>query len=381
MHTVKKFDVTVSVWNEFWGRELCLGLTASGLKTEAIRNHFRPIPGVPTRASFLSHGLQRLVARGGRFSGQLLEATQDTFESFAAKYAGNSKLFWGWNGHSLAAFKKAASCGSLVICDRGSTHADWAARRLNAVHRELGWGDDAQETTPRHKKALREYEVADKIVIPSNFVRKTFLEEDIPEEKLFVIPYGIDAETWSQVRGSKRDSGPLVFVFTAAVGPRKGFHILLRAWERAALKNAELWVCGGVHFPIRELGLPVSASVKFLGHQSHAQIADIYDRASVYLLPSFEEGLARSGLEAMAAGLPLIITEETGLTDVMTPGRHGWVVESGNVACLVETLRNAVLARDRLPIMSADCQSVGITYTKAAYGERAAKFAKRILES
>ena len=91
--------------------------------------------------------------------------------------------------------------------------------------------------------------------------------------------------------------------------------------------------------------------------------------------------MARSGLEAMAAGLPLIITEETGLTDVMTPGRHGWVVPSGDEDALADTLREAASARVRLPEMSADTQAVGLTFSKEAYGDRAAEFAKTLFST
>lgn len=373
------FDVTLSVWNEFHARELAAGLARGGFRTEALRSYWSPIPGVRSRVDYLSYAILRASAWAGASAPAWVECSQDRFESFARRRAGRSRVFWGWNGHHLSAFRAARAAGQRVVCDRGSTHAAWASRRLDQVHRDLGWGPTGQVLEPRQLKAIEEYGVAEAIIVPSGFVRRTFLEEGVPEEKLVVNPYGVDVEQWGKVEGGKRKAEKLVFVFTASVGPRKGVHILLRAWEKAGLKDAELWFCGGIHLPIKELHLPVSDSVRFLGYTPHEKLGEVYDRASVYVLPSFEEGMARSGLEAMAAGLPLVITEETGLTDVMNPGEHGWVVPSGEVEILADTLRQVAASRDRIPPMSRACQTQAQRYTKEAYGDRAAGWLQKFL--
>lgn len=371
------FDVAVSVWNDFHAPELCEGLARGGFGVLALRSERAPLAGVTTLHSEASRILTRLFQRTQ--SRMLLELAQNTFETFAARRAGMAGVFWGWNGHNLKGFLAAKRNGARAVCDRGSTHAEWAARRLSEVHRKLGWGPTDLEVSPREIQAQREYKVAEAIIVPSRFVKQTFLECGVPESKLHVNAYGIDERVWGGVRGAKREEGPLVFVFTASMTPRKGVHILLRAWERAGLRDAELWFCGGVHFPIRQLGLPVGENVRFLGYKTHAELPWIYDRASVYVLPSFEEGMARSGLEALAAGLPLIITEETGLTDVMTPGEHGWVVPSGDEDALAETLRQVAVNRDKLGAMSAACQARGLQQTKRAYGDRAAAWLREFL--
>ena len=373
------FDVTVSVWNDFHAPELCAGLARGGLRVLALRSEHIPIGGVRSKSCEIPRILTRLYTRTQW--PPLLEGAQNLFESFAKKRVGRSSVFWGWNGHNLTAFEAAKSAGQRIVCERGSTHAAWASRRLSTVYKDLGWGDTKSEIHPRDLRAAKEYELAGKIVVPSRFVRDTFLEEGISEDRLHMNPYGVDVDRWSKIQGSKRSDGPLVFVYTASITPRKGAHILLRAWEKAALRDSELWLCGGVHMPIKELGLPVCDNVKILGFMQHDKLEEIYNRASIYVLPSFEEGMARSGLEAMAAGLPLIITEETGLTDVMTPGRHGWVVPSGDEDALADTLREAASARVRLPEMSADTQAVGLTFSKEAYGDRAAEFAKTLFST
>lgn len=370
------YDITISVWNEFHSPELCSGLQKGGFKVLVLGTGKAPIPHVTNAHCETSRILTALFQRTAW--PPLVEAGQDVFEAFARRRVGRSEAFWGWNGHHLSAFKVAKRAGQTIVCERGSTHSAWAARRLSEVHRQLGWGPTDLHMKRREIRAIEEYSIADHIMVPSRFVLRTFLEEGVDPRKLHCNPYGVDVDFWSQVEGRKRKDGPLVFIFTANITPRKGAHILLQAWEKAALEDAELWFVGGIHFPIREM-FPCPNNVKFLGSKSHQEIRSLYDHASVYLLPSFEEGMARSGLEAMSAGLPLVVTEETGLTDVMNPGEHGWVVPSGDVEALVEILRAAANNRDQLQQMGEACHVRAAHFTKPAYGKRAANLAKMIL--
>lgn len=371
------YDVTVSVWNEFWAPELCDGLARAGLNVLALRSEGAPYPGVVSRCSQRARVLTRLFQKTHWHP--LLESAQDIFEAFAVRRVGQSPVFWGWNGHNLDAFRAARERHQRVICERGSTHGAWSSRRLNKVHSDLGWGPTDIDIHPREQRAIEEYSVAERIMVPSKFVLKTFLEEGVAAEKLHVNPYGVDLDRWSKIRGTRRTEGPLVFAFTASLTPRKGVHTLLRAWHKAGLEDAELWMCGGVHFPIEKLGIPVDRSVKFLGYQRHAQLEDIYDRASVYVLPSFEEGMARSGIEAFAAGLPAIVTEETGLTDLMATGEEGWVVSSGEADQLADVLRAAAASRHDLPARARAARRCTERASKKNYGDRAAKFLEDFL--
>lgn len=371
------YDVTVSVWNEFYAPELCAGLVKAGNRVLALRSVAKPYPGVRSRTCQSS----RLLSRAFRHLGSqaLLEGALSSFESFARRHVGQSPVFWGWNGHHLSAFLAARQAGQRVLCERGSTHGAWGARRLARVYRDLGWGPAEGVLGPRERRGLEEYEVADKILVPSRFVERTFLEEGVPANKLQRNPYGVDKQRWYAVEGKTRMQGPMVFVWTAAITARKGGHVMLRAWEQAGLRDAELWMVGGLHLPLRELGIRVADNVRFFGYKSPGELADMYDRASVYVLPSFEEGMARSGIEALASGLPCIVTEETGLTDLMTSGEEGWIVESGNVEQLAETLRQTAALRGALGARCAAARACTANADKADYGARAAGFLREFM--
>lgn len=58
----------------------------------------------------------------------------------------------------------------------------------------------------------------------------------------------------------------------------------------------------------------------------HAQLAERLRSADVFMLLSLEEGMARTGVEALACGLPVVVTEHTGVNDLVIPGVNGVVV-------------------------------------------------------
>jgi hypothetical protein len=89
------YDVTISVWNDFHSPELCEGLSRNGFSVLALRSEKRPLENTETRHSETSRVLTRLFQRT-QFP-FLLEAAQNSFESFALRNLPESKVFWGWN--------------------------------------------------------------------------------------------------------------------------------------------------------------------------------------------------------------------------------------------------------------------------------------------
>jgi glycosyltransferase involved in cell wall biosynthesis len=171
----------------------------------------------------------------------------------------------------------------------------------------------------------------------------------------------------------------LLLIYTASISLRKGFHYLLKAWRAANLQNAELWVCGFNYLPKCKEFESFPSTIKFLGPKSHSELMEIYKRAHIYVLPSLFEGLARSGLEAMAAGLPCIATWESGLTDFIRHGENGWVVPSANSEALAEILRECYKNRFELGQFSEKAYETGQQNSWERYGDRCTEVAIQIL--
>ena len=191
---------------------------------------------------------------------------------------------------------------------------------------------------------LAEYDLADLILVPSRKSAETFLAAGVSERKLHYVARGVDVERY------RPGVAPEVFrvCFVGALIERKGVHLLLEAWKKLGLKDAELVLVGTVHGEMRKhLESWGSETVKVVGFTPNVQ--EELRRSAVFVFPSECEGFAKSTLEAAACGLPLIATEESG--DAVVDGETGRVIPANDVEVLAEALEWAAGNRDALAEM------------------------------
>ena len=126
--------------------------------------------------------------------------------------------------------------------------------------------------------------------------------------------------------------------------PSKGHELLLRSF--AAIKNRfpalshKIIGNGPEQSRLERIAgeLRIGGSVRFLGRQSRAQVADAMRSASVFALPSKYEGLGCVYLEAMSASLPVVACRGQGIEEIIQSGMNGCLVEPDNLLELTETL-------------------------------------------
>jgi glycosyltransferase involved in cell wall biosynthesis len=137
------------------------------------------------------------------------------------------------------------------------------------------------------------------------------------------LPRAVDLGKYVPVERTERDRFRVLFV--GAVGLRKGFLDLARAWRDLALPGGELLVVGQVHDEIVPLlkRYREDPTIRFVGHVREGA-ARFYRQADVFALPSLVEGSAKTTYEAMAAGLPVVTTPNAG--SVVRDGIDGFIV-------------------------------------------------------
>ncbi|MBL8295417.1 MAG: glycosyltransferase family 4 protein [Bryobacterales bacterium] len=126
---------------------------------------------------------------------------------------------------------------------------------------------------------------------------------------------------------------------------RKGLHYLLQAFQELDLPDAELWLVGP---PTAETELLLkkyrSQRIVLRGTFPQAELRREYARASVFCLPSIEEGFAMVITQAMACAVPVIASENTTGTDLIREGVDGYVIPIRDVEALKQ--RVMTLYRD-----------------------------------
>ncbi len=209
-----------------------------------------------------------------------------------------------------------------------------------------------------------EWRLADVIVCPSEFVRRHVVACGGPEDRCVVVPYGVNAT--AIVDRPTRLPGPLRVLTVGEVGLRKGSPYVVEA-ARLMDGAARFRMAGRVRLP-DDVKQDISQSVELRGIVPRSQIAEEFRWADVFLLPSLCEGSATAVYEALAAGLPVITTENTG--SVVRDGIEGFIVpvcDAQAIAAAVRALAdNAELRR----IMSANALLRAAEHTVDCYGER-----------
>lgn len=213
-------------------------------------------------------------------------------------------------------------------------------------------------------------ELADVLVIPSEFVKQTLEIAGFQNKKMEIIPFGVDLPNDFSISNiENRSLSSLKFVFSGNVNYRKGVNYLLEAWSRAQLKDAELILCGRVYKKIKkEIKKYKFSNVRFLGQTP----AKKYMRDSnVFVLPSLLEGSAKSVYEAMSFGLPSIATFNTG--SIIEDGKTGFIVPIGDSDILVKKMEYLDQNRDRLVEMGINAYNKIQGYSWEDYAKRVVK--------
>jgi glycosyltransferase involved in cell wall biosynthesis len=194
--------------------------------------------------------------------------------------------------------------------------------------------DAVHEPTWKLERKQQEIQLADRIFVPSSFVQNSLLEAGVKQETISVIPFGAPVD-YFQPQPKKDKLFRALFV--GRVGPRKGVHYLLQAWQELKLPEAELLLVGINEFPEGWLE-QYSDITRHIPSLPHALLNQYYTSANVLVIPSLVEGLALVQLEAMACGIPLITTPNAGGSDILTDSEEGFIIPIRNVEAIKEKL-------------------------------------------
>lgn len=274
----------------------------------------------------------------GRMEQYAARVLSESFDRHVARAIPDCDAYIGLSCASLHAGRVAQSRGAIYVCDRGSTHirAQDALLREEYKRQGIAWrGIDRYVVD----KECREYEQADLITVPSEFVRRTFVEYGVPESKLAKVPYGVELSRFEKVGEPCPDRFEVLFVGSASV--RKGVADLLAAFAALRHPAKRLTFVGSVTDEIRNWlrGKHLDPAVRFVGHLPQAQLKEEFSRAHVMVLPSIEEGLALVQAQALACGCPVIASEHTGARDLFEDGKEGFIVPVRKPGAIAERLQ------------------------------------------
>lgn len=201
------------------------------------------------------------------------------------------------------------------------------------------WCPGEKVPIPRRvfSKMNRELVQADVVLCPSNFVRDSMVANGIPAEKCVVEPFGVDTTVFQPRQLIPKRPR---FVSVGTICLRKGHQYLFPAFAlvKQKLPEAELVCVGDYKSDFRLQKKRWEGSFSWVRHLPPDELATLLKTCTAFVLPSQEEGFARVILEAMAAGLPIIASYESGATTLVTHGVEGLIVKAQNPREIAEAM-------------------------------------------
>ena len=284
----------------------------------------------------------------------------DQSSMIIAKHFGRSSCRWIKNADIFhvrsgfgqgGAIEKAKAEKMAVIVDHSIAHHLEMENILKPEYERHKIGFTLSSNSKFWNCVVKDCETADAIIVNSEYVKSTFIRNGFDPKKLHVVYLGVREDWFGRKKDYALINNQINLLFVGAFNIRKGAEYVMKA--------AQLLKTKGVSFKITVIGLydELQSEFKqynmenfdFVGMVSYNQLIDYYSTVDAFLFPSLCEGSTRAGMEAMAAGLPVILTENCGCP--VRNGDNGLLVpirDSKAIANAVIELYNSQSLREKL---------------------------------
>jgi glycosyltransferase involved in cell wall biosynthesis len=300
------------------------------------------------------------------------------FDSRVAQRLQNSgaDVVYAYEGGALQTFREAKRLGLTTIYDLASGHWYW---ERDFLREEARRNPNLASVIPKltdSERHLREKDeelaLADTVIVASQHVRRTLVGV-VDDAKIKVVAYGAPPTKLRPERTVK-SRRPLQVLFAGALHQRKGISYLLDAVAMLA-SNVELTLIGQ---RVAENATVDNACrrARWFRTIPHNRVLEIMLSSDVLVLPSLSEGFGLVVTEALACGLPVIVTPNVGASDLILNGREGFVVPVGSSDAIANRLNALDQDRELLAQMSLNAQSTAFEQSWGKYRQNLAESVK-----
>lgn len=317
------------------GDEPALSLLPKYWRDKLEGRRLRDVPRERITEIRIAELMQRLLPATKLFSpdtGNLIN--NHLFDFIAAQSLDDCDVFHFINSLGLYSARKAQSRGAKTVCDVRQEHPFFQERILSEEARRQNVKVEIPGK-PYEQRMIDEFELADFFVVPSMHAKDTFVAEGYDARSISVIPYGTDLRYFHQ---KPRTDAVFRVICVGSITLRKGIHYLLQAFKELNLPNAELLLIGNVDFRFKPLLAKYEGVFRHLAAIPKIALIDYYSNSSVFVLPSLADSFALVVLEAMACGIPAIVTTNTGAGEAIEDGKTGFIVPIRDVEVLKEKI-------------------------------------------
>jgi len=210
-------------------------------------------------------------------------------QDFACKrFVKEADLFLFYNGSGLESCKYANKKGKVTVVEVVNSHVEYQEELLKEEFEKL---DLHWEPFHKREKArrLKEYELADYILLPSEFVKQTFLSKGFTEDKLLKVPYGFTIPLKNSIDIIK-ENDTFNVLYVGSITVRKGVRYLIEAFKMLEIANKKLIIVGPKAQVSGVNDIEITEDIIFTGILKGDALESAYQSADVFCLPTIEDG-------------------------------------------------------------------------------------------
>lgn len=228
--------------------------------------------------------------------------------------------------------------------------------------RQIVWNPE------RSARSSREIASAQRFLCGSEFVVRSLAYSDVDPNCCSVCPYGVDCGQFAYApREVPSSNHPIRCIYVGGTKELKGIAYLLEAFEKLAPDVAQLTIVGSCMLG-EGLRAKYDEFVDFVGMVPHDQVPALMSAHDLLIMPSLGEGFSLTILEAMACGLPVICTQNSGAVGIVNDGEDGLVIPIQDADAIVQSVIWFASHRDMIPKMGANARATAELYSWERYG-------------
>lgn len=260
---------------------------------------------------------------------------------------GEAGAVYGMNTASVELFQKAEQDGLTRILEQCSAPYLIYDQLLSEEYSL--WPDWARDVTPYRNLRLSEREkqewgLSQLIICGSQFVIDGLERQGIPREKCALIPSAVNVNNYHHKKNEeKHGQQNLRVLFLGSISIMKGIQYVYESLRQLGDAFIEAKAAGS-NLVSRQALRKMERHIQFLGHVPRADVYNLLDWADVLVLPSISEGSALVTYEALASGVPVITTPNSG--SPVQDGVTGFIVPNRNAEAIAERLEQLARSPD-----------------------------------
>lgn len=281
----------------------------------------------------------RLLSRESRLRSiapQAMDTYKRLFDRAVSRHLADSRAVVAMPG---AAERTFGACAGVKVLHAVDGHP----RAVNLLLESTFGRVARREIVPERRVAQveRELAAADVVLVPSELKRREYAANGVSANQMTTAPYGVDVRRFfASPPGDRRRRRRPKLLYVGQVSYRKGVPLLVKA---ARGLEVDVEMIGPVVEPELLRGLP--DNVTHRGAVLSADLNEVMNGSDALVLPSLEDAFGLVVLEALASGMPVLTTDQTGAAEVVGVD-DGWIVGAGDWRALHEVMRDVPLLTD-----------------------------------